>query len=739
MSQTSRIPFEIAKEQNIKKYKSYSYTSTMTLGILVATSTGVVICTDSLVTTSQTHTVLKDPNNRISLPDEIWDYANDGEVGIATPRSNLTNKGSIIATSPNVKKMFQIGSHPIAFTLAGENNWNYTLFNNEGFPKDFRVPLESYVNTVVQKVIENLPDDSNFEDIVKCLAFTLNFGHLQGNKDYSESDILKVYTIMGSGYGTNDAFPRSFRYAMPGGQFDRQSTLNACSVAFCTGLSATFIQSCYSTNWFDQYCQDDLIAAIDAAHAQAWVWGMNFGWSPETIIENLIPLVNKNIINGLMILREFTFENPHDFLQRIDLSTPQILSKFWNSLAKTDGMDEISMIVNQSNNVTPRMLEIIQTGKTTENVYEDVYEERKNIATRLMNLYPLEYDEQSDKIKKSISRKGFNSMSRILAYLLPSCMHSLCQISGDHSSEKIEFYGKMWTGLDYVGNAEVLQKITNGLDEKTFYNISDDIKSYQMHAAERLATIISHSIQSQEAPEYVKFGTPDRDNEGEVKEEKSIQSTLPIEPQLEVNGSQSNKIDLSGKWKGFHTNVDPTSGSAGKSQFELEIRYSEDNTFFGESSSTSISDVVISNGVITEGNIIEFDMIVEGNQLSKIRVDCVVKTWGIEGSFEIDGTRQDIIMHRYDKNSTIDSEKLTADALNQLVRELEKFYPKSQGWDVNYTTLPLENAVNLAHYLMNSTVMKQRFNLELPSVGGPIRTLIITREEGLQRLEDYII
>ena len=130
-------------------------------------------------------------------------------------------------------------------------------------------------------------------------------------------------------------------------------------------------------------------------------------------------------------------------------------------------------------------------------------------------------------------------------------------------------------------------------------------------------------------------------------------------------------------------------------------------------------------------------MILDGNQLTQIQVDCEIKAWGIEGSFELEGNRESLIMHRNDSNSNIDSEKLTSDALNQLVRELERMHPEMKTWDVNYNTLPLESAVEMVHYLMNSTVMKQRFNLELPSVGGPIRTLIITRNEGVMAIQDY--
>ena len=101
----------------------------MTLGIMIVTPSGIVICTDSLVTTSKTHHVLKDVKNEIDLQREIWESVNEGEFGYATPNSNITTTNKIISTSPNVKKMFQIGKHSMAFTLAGENHWKYTKFN----------------------------------------------------------------------------------------------------------------------------------------------------------------------------------------------------------------------------------------------------------------------------------------------------------------------------------------------------------------------------------------------------------------------------------------------------------------------------------------------------------------------------------------------------------------------------------------------------------------------------------
>ena len=205
--------------------------------------------------------------------------------------------------------------------------------------------------------------------------------------------------------------------------------------------------------------------------------------------ENLIPDVNDNIVNCLIVLNEITSNDPHIFLNSRDLSTPKIISKVWNSFSSSTSKNEIESIVNGMNNVTPRMLELLQLDDPVERVIDF----RDRVLDYLSKLFPGAYSEQSDRVKKSISEVGFNAIWDIIKKMMPSVMLSLSQISGKTSSDSIEFARTMWTGLDFVGNGEVIEKITSGIDAKTYWNLSDNIKSYQMHAAERLATILGGS------------------------------------------------------------------------------------------------------------------------------------------------------------------------------------------------------------------------------------------------------
>ena len=47
-------------------------------------------------------------------------------------------------------------------------------------------------------------------------------------------------------------------------------------------------------------------------------------------------------------------------------------------------------------------------------------------------------------------------------------------------------------------------------------------------------------------------------------------------------------------------------------------------------------------------------------------------------------------------------------------------------WAVNWRSLPLKTAEEMANYLMESTVKKQHFNSEIPTVGGRIKTVRIS-------------
>ena len=47
-------------------------------------------------------------------------------------------------------------------------------------------------------------------------------------------------------------------------------------------------------------------------------------------------------------------------------------------------------------------------------------------------------------------------------------------------------------------------------------------------------------------------------------------------------------------------------------------------------------------------------------------------------------------------------------------------------WDIDWATLALKTSVEIAHFLMESTIKNQRFQGVVPTVGGDIKTVTIT-------------
>ena len=77
-------------------------------------------------------------------------------------------------------------------------------------------------------------------------------------------------------------------------------------------------------------------------------------------------------------------------------------------------------------------------------------------------------------------------------------------------------------------------------------------------------------------------------------------------------------------------------------------------------------------------------------------------------------------------HSEVDSISTIQGAIRTLHSELENFPIESDEWKIDWEFMPLETAVELAHYLMESTIKKQHFNREVPTVGGKIKTVTIS-------------
>jgi hypothetical protein len=92
--------------------------------------------------------------------------------------------------------------------------------------------------------------------------------------------------------------------------------------------------------------------------------------------------------------------------------------------------------------------------------------------------------------------------------------------------------------------------------------------------------------------------------------------------------------------------------------------------------------------------------------------------------------------HQSDQLEIIDDE-LVKETISVVYSELQEFeipYSSSK-WKVSYSQMPINQAVELAQYLLESTIKKQIFNSEVPTVGGEILTAVITYDEGMKFID----
>ena len=76
------------------------------------------------------------------------------------------------------------------------------------------------------------------------------------------------------------------------------------------------------------------------------------------------------------------------------------------------------------------------------------------------------------------------------------------------------------------------------------------------------------------------------------------------------------------------------------------------------------------------------------------------------------------------------------DAKKELETELQPYRLETEGWDVDFVNMPLKTAVELAHYLMESTIKKQHFNSEVPTVGGRVKTMTLSPDGRREEMFD---
>ncbi len=286
----------------------------MTLGVMVVTPFGVVLSSDSLVSSTIERTEVIDPSQmgRMRYEDmrSLWPNLVEEDVPppyILDPR-NIREERKIVTTSSDVKKIFQVADFPIGLSFAGEASITYSSISRGGGRFE-QAPIETFVSTIVKDVIKSRfsKENYNVHDIGECLSLALSTGFIAKEKQEGIN-----FEIVGGGFSSDNVFPLSFTFNLnkwkTGG--DRATLLGSSNYLFNRALLHTLPTRASSRNWFEDFLKNDLPDCVELSLCSAWWHALTNQYEKEVIERRIIPEVNQMICSNVAILGGILSENP---------------------------------------------------------------------------------------------------------------------------------------------------------------------------------------------------------------------------------------------------------------------------------------------------------------------------------------------------------------------------------------------------------------------------------------------
>ena len=263
--------------------------------------------------------------------------------------------------------------------------------------------------------------------------------------------------------------------------------------------------------------------------------------------------------------------------------------------------------------------------------------------------------------------------------------------------------GRSYFGIDFTGQGDIAERIMYGMDRHTLQYGKMEVEKHTMQAVIRLADIIS--AKQKEGPPRI---TGSEGADGLVpgpwrgyfiERDDSIEDS-----DLNVSEEKHFIINFVGNddMEGFGSCIEPESGA-----IFATLKHEETN---GTTLNFSVKD---------EDNLL--------NDKYNFEVVAELEKWGFSGRAYISNEIEVYIALWPDDSSvTDDTDRIIGESIREIQMEMKDFRFPGDVWNIQFHNLAIETAVELAHYLMVSTIKKQHFNSEIPTVGGKIRTVTIT-------------
>jgi len=745
----------------------------MTLVIRISTPQGLVFCADSLVTTSERVTVIDQERSGEFIP--AGKMSSDSPDMIINP---VTYTKSIIQdTKQNVDKISQILDEPYMVSLAGSGNFlDVRVFAANA--QETVVPFESYrlvINEVVTQALKHNPEMTITEK-VRCACFAYSIGAAGANYRPSAGKsylLLQKFNLrmMGGGFSDETPWPQLFNFELH--YYGEDSDLGAQTVRAATSQLFLVVERnlpkyCTSVNWFKDFCNNEFDLVVKFAITKTAAWSASCMGDIEDAKEYLIPDLITELSNTLKIIShcigEFTVEGFRDF------SLADIIAIAWN--LRQDGYhsehsnsDFIDTLFEDFMNNNQEFIDHWM-GYRDINEAVDAHEEWYD--DHITQLVAFVTPEDIEKAGSWGAAKLAMFDDKVAEVLSPQSMRGLMWFMEKHMEhvtngsllfvdEEVEVKrfirptqtmytlgrGKPWFGKSTIGQDSIVQRIVYGIDAATKSILKRDVLNYTLAASTSLAEMVSAGLNGEDIElvpirDYRKFSNRESDfatsysGDGDPSEDGDDSGNSPDD----YGDFAISDLPL-GNWAGFYTlteeQAEDSISEAVRVHFDLVIEINDGEKAglaTTENHSLKFSDIRTDQSGEIRFKISNITR--EGEKMSDSwsshEVVGHLTEWGFNGTVNPDkASRGSLIMWSGTKiESNVRGSSVIRDSLGHLRSTIQEFTPDLDAWTINWENMPLDTSVELAKFLMESTVKKQHFNQEVPTVGGKIKIVSIS-------------
>ena len=771
---------------------------------MVVTPFGVVLCSDSLVSTTSKRTVVKDTEQLKRMKYSDFHAAFPNLIGSRIPppylldENNIGTESEIITTSSDVKKIFQVADFPIGLSFAGDAMVTYSTIDM-GKGRFVEAPIETFVKTIVKDVVKSrfTLEDYKVHDVGLCISLALTAG--LSAKEVSGVNIH----IIGGGFSSNDVFPRSFDFNLsewhtnsPRGEY-----LAGSGHWLRQALTLTLPLRASSRNWFEEFLKSDLADCVELCLCNAWWWALSSDYQEQVIKDQVIPDVSQMICSSIGILGEILSDNPMDYLSQEKVSFADIIGRMWDLRKRNyeSKWNDVVLEAVRDCRVGEKIFQLWGAQKDLYHSNKAVDEFQKSIYSRIIDRtwdFDTSVDDSSyhsrlpEDVRMVLPEDEFNTLYFLVQNYIKPTVFADQILNSEPGHVYTNYLRGSAPNISCVGQTETVDRIMYGIDWETDRKIKREVNRFQMHNVMRMGEIVLrkwNNLELNEPPEFKFYGkgkgkgkgnlsfSADSSDTGDDSDSEQTDLNRYIQEDS-VTNKDNDLVGEGGKeplefvipegnseWKGV---ISSSEGSRYRCNlaFNSSRGASEDSDFSAKISFHGYIDIPNAMDIMISGECSNQDLngssmnfrltFDEMGKIEQCEATSIFSEFGLELSISEQELKEEnklrwetiiLIPGESGQNfgneessnglATIDDNfiKESTSLIYAEIQDFEMPYSTSR-WNVDYRNMPISRAVSLAEYLIDSTIKKQIFNSEIPTVGGDILTATISFDDGFKFL-----